>query len=646
VSALAPVAHGRHPDRPFDRVPNGWSVKDSTVRMLFALLLAALLIPSKLMALAHAGSPARLLGSFVSSLAVYFLLYRLCLRVTHQVWFLAVAIAAAYVAAFGPPALAWCALGALYLVHCLGGTSRSADEPLALRRRGSAPAAGTAPAQSESSAADAALHPTPRMAVVPLESLCRPYARFLLSGRVVRAVLTCHVYMAVLAWAAALFVAVHDGVPVPAVLLTLAVLTLVQLGVGAFAVWFLCALWRGSMRAARIGLSLGALAMFALPLPTVRLVLGSGAVADGTAWYHLSAVVVTWATLGVLTMGSATLVLRRGDVRFMRMIRLNAGRGWRATLSELCGVIPPRVVSPRALADKGFVLSLLAFCLEGMAFYPYLGLPRMLSEAAPVLTLPFSGTAGSLERHYFPLATIAFLFVPAVFVWTHMLMAGTERLRKAARRAAVRSAEQALADDQRPPVLFLRAFDDDQVSLATAQVPAYARAIDPGMEQRNLEEVLQVCLGFGPIVAIGRPQDDAPPLGAARRYVRGDRWRDSILALMDAAAHVVVGVSESHGVVWEIGKLAERGHLEKCVFVIPPEQRHNRRLVGWLLSTLLRLDTDASSGGVTAAWEGEAAGQWVAAVAVRQGTAMIFVSTGKPSPVQYETALRLASLEP
>lgn len=210
---------------------------------------------------------------------------------------------------------------------------------------------------------------------------------------------------------------------------------------------------------------------------------------------------------------------------------------------------------------------------------------------------PFPTPLSPIERHYFSLVTIGCLFVPIFYVGT---LTGAERIRKMARRASLRPAEEVLQEDQRPPVLFLRAFEDDQVSLKSAAMPAYSRVADPGIEYANLEEVLEAALNIGPVVAIGHPEDVVPPIGAVRRYVEGDAWQNVVVSLMDQAALIVVGVSDSEGVVWEIEQLCNRGYLGKSVFIIPPRHRWNRRLVYQLLLKLLRVSDVVESDGIAA----------------------------------------------
>ena len=89
----------------------------SPVAALFLILLIVLIIPSWIVSLAYAKEVEHVCFHFVSSLAVWFLLYRLCSRTPHRVWFIAVSISTLYSAAFWAPWIGWLALCFLFLVH-------------------------------------------------------------------------------------------------------------------------------------------------------------------------------------------------------------------------------------------------------------------------------------------------------------------------------------------------------------------------------------------------------------------------------------------------------------------------------------------------------------------------------------------------
>ena len=180
------------------------------------------------------------------------------------------------------------------------------------------------------------------------------------------------------------------------------------------------------------------------------------------------------------------------------------------------------------------------------------------------------------------LMLVPFLVSTLVIVWTSFAL--SRRLRRYARRRALLSADKARQIDPRPPVLFLRSFRDDQVSLATARMPWLLRILDPGSVAGTLEEMLTREYAYlGPLVTIGRPGEALPPLGAARAYCSGEEWRDVVESLMDAASLIVVGVDRTPGLGWEIARLRQHGLLERTIFILPPVLAADRRMLAELL---------------------------------------------------------------
>ena len=87
------------------------------VRGLFVILLLVLIVPSRLIAFNHRTNLAGFLGATTSTLLVCWFLYKLCLRATRQAWFIAISVAAVYVATFSVPLVAWVTLLVMYVVH-------------------------------------------------------------------------------------------------------------------------------------------------------------------------------------------------------------------------------------------------------------------------------------------------------------------------------------------------------------------------------------------------------------------------------------------------------------------------------------------------------------------------------------------------
>ena len=139
-------------------------------------------------------------------------------------------------------------------------------------------------------------------------------------------------------------------------------------------------------------------------------------------------------------------------------------------------------------------------------------------------------------------------------------------------------ADEVLAADRRQPFLLLRAFgDDEQIFLSPSQFMFYVFRnpdYDPVTSVSSLEEVLVMCLSrYGPTIAIGRPGEWAPPLGAARIYVSAkDDWHQEVLDLVHASRLIFVIVSATDGLLWEIDTLVRMGLLPKVIFVFPPAE--------------------------------------------------------------------------
>lgn len=88
------------------------------------------------------------------------------------------------------------------------------------------------------------------------------------------------------------------------------------------------------------------------------------------------------------------------------------------------------------------------------------------------------------------------------------------------------------------------------------------------------QELAWIMSRIGPVVAIGKPGEHLPPLGAARVYVDDNNWRDTIAQLMDQAAVVVVRAGDTTNLWWEIEEAVARVPPGRVLIVAlgPPEQ--------------------------------------------------------------------------
>jgi hypothetical protein len=144
-------------------------------------------------------------------------------------------------------------------------------------------------------------------------------------------------------------------------------------------------------------------------------------------------------------------------------------------------------------------------------------------------------------------------------------------------RATARNAERELMrQGSRRPVLFLRSFEFDKAT-SKGQLDFVARLFNilntPGTVEEEVIKQLKPC---GPVIAIGRPEEKLPPLGAARFYVSHDRWKDIIAELARVCQLVLWTTGDTEGLKWEISHLVQS---------VPPG-----KLIIWVHVHVLRMN--------------------------------------------------------
>jgi hypothetical protein len=137
------------------------------------------------------------------------------------------------------------------------------------------------------------------------------------------------------------------------------------------------------------------------------------------------------------------------------------------------------------------------------------------------------------------------------------------RIAKAGGGRLARDAFTILERDHRPPVLLLRSFGDDLL--------LDIGVTDPKLYGSLTQEIKLVGTlnKIGPVIAIGRPGEKFPTLGAARFYVPNDQWRTAVEYFMRQAAVVVFIMGQSPGVLWEVETALQICPIEKLLFFFP-----------------------------------------------------------------------------
>jgi hypothetical protein len=156
--------------------------------------------------------------------------------------------------------------------------------------------------------------------------------------------------------------------------------------------------------------------------------------------------------------------------------------------------------------------------------------------------------------------------------------ANGRRFRITGRRHLVADARQLLADDSRPPVLYLRSFAVDDVTSGTSTLRLSGLGTTAPVTEE--EQVVRALAPVGPVVAIGQPGEALPRLGAARIYV-GDDWQRVVVQLMGRARLVVLGAGFSRGLLWELDQARRLVAPERIVLLstLAPAEYERFRVV-------------------------------------------------------------------
>ncbi|MBI1385551.1 MAG: hypothetical protein GC150_11635 [Rhizobiales bacterium] len=193
----------------------------------------------------------------------------------------------------------------------------------------------------------------------------------------------------------------------------------------------------------------------------------------------------------------------------------------------------------------------------------------LLGIAAMPVLLTLQGLASELESPWAePLAEWAALFLIGLPASGALLVLG--------RRLSQPDANTLLAGDDRPPILLLRSFADDDRAVRGKNV--LARYVYFGLlKDRRLEAVAADELSrVGPFIAIGQPGERLPRLGAARAYFDDDNWQAAVLDWMRGAAMIVVVVGRTPWVRWELETIAANGLATRSLLVCPPDDEAGR----------------------------------------------------------------------
>ena len=166
------------------------------------------------------------------------------------------------------------------------------------------------------------------------------------------------------------------------------------------------------------------------------------------------------------------------------------------------------------------------------------------------------------------------VFWLAGLAWSSL--AGGVACSKRGKKLRLIGAQALMAQDGRSPVLYLRSFVDDAKEARILPNPligffgllfVFAEAVFGALSEE--EQLADAVDEIGPLVAIGKPGEKLPELGAARLYVSDSEWRERVDQLMARAQLVILLAGTTEGFWWELKRTADQGAPEKLVLLFP-----------------------------------------------------------------------------
>lgn len=144
----------------------------------------------------------------------------------------------------------------------------------------------------------------------------------------------------------------------------------------------------------------------------------------------------------------------------------------------------------------------------------------------------------------------------------------SKALKRRSKRRAFNSKE-VLCKDPRAPILYLRPFHIDPPEFPSIILPfittprEHLKYLSRGTPEENLTKLLWQ---LGPVIAVGRPGEKLPQLGAIRLYFNNEEWQEKVNTLMTLSQLVVIQAGYTGGIEWELSLAKARLQPYRLLF--------------------------------------------------------------------------------
>ena len=181
--------------------------------------------------------------------------------------------------------------------------------------------------------------------------------------------------------------------------------------------------------------------------------------------------------------------------------------------------------------------------------------------AGSTLIILCFGYAGLMETPAFAyLEELWWVLLPSLALFLISARVGFQLLRSGWKYDVV-SAEQLLASDPRRPVVYLRSFEaDSEIVLRPDGFWKKAATIlfDYAVTFSPEQELAEIVNRVGPVIAIGKPGEPLPELGAARLYVGDADWKAKVTDMMARSRLVLIRTGSTPNLQWEVEQAMTR----------------------------------------------------------------------------------------
>ena len=157
------------------------------------------------------------------------------------------------------------------------------------------------------------------------------------------------------------------------------------------------------------------------------------------------------------------------------------------------------------------------------------------------------------------------------------------------------TASQLVAQDPRPPTLYIRTFQFENDYFTYGQKDAIAKYIpdqitltSPAFMQLNIEQYLGPCLSehIGPFIGLGNPRDYTRIPGAARDYLTDGSWKDIFLRYAQQSSAILMQPTASDHLRWELNQIVANGWQTKLFILQRPLPKSRGKLTAYLFRAI------------------------------------------------------------